>query len=96
MWGPSNASIEEKIPSRHRGITPRVFEQLFARIQEEEYKMLKSNYIISVVVHSWRYIMSKSQICWNLHKEIFRLEKTQKMGCMWKILQRNMLPAWMM
>lgn len=38
MWGPSNASIEEKIPSRHRGITPRVFEQLFARIQEEEHK----------------------------------------------------------
>lgn len=38
MWGPSNASVEEKIPSRRRGITPRVFEQLFARIQEEEHK----------------------------------------------------------
>jgi hypothetical protein len=86
MWGPSNASIEGKIPSRHRGITPRVFEQLFARIQEvgfpdrknylklagqlmhsfllilcflgfrKNIKMLKSNYIISVAVHSWRYI----------------------------------------
>lgn len=38
MWGPSNTSVEEKIPSRRRGITPRVFEQLFARIQEEEHK----------------------------------------------------------
>ncbi|KAH9305111.1 hypothetical protein KI387_009515 [Taxus chinensis] len=38
MWGPSNMSTEDKIQSRHRGITPRVFEKLFTQIQEEEDK----------------------------------------------------------
>ncbi|GLJ26808.1 hypothetical protein SUGI_0523170 [Cryptomeria japonica] len=38
MWGPSNMSVEDKIHSGHRGITPRVFEKLFAQIQEEEEK----------------------------------------------------------
>ncbi|XP_057827459.2 kinesin-like protein KIN-12B isoform X1 [Cryptomeria japonica] len=38
MWGPTCDSSGDKFPNKDRGLTPRVFEQLFARIQEEEGK----------------------------------------------------------
>lgn len=35
MWGPPNAFVEENSSSKYqKGLTPRVFEQLFARIEE--------------------------------------------------------------
>ncbi|GMH08058.1 hypothetical protein Nepgr_009898 [Nepenthes gracilis] len=38
MWGPANALLEEKLLTDQQGLTPRVFEQLFARINEEQTK----------------------------------------------------------
>ncbi|XP_072969272.1 kinesin-like protein KIN-12B isoform X1 [Typha angustifolia] len=38
MWGPASALSEDKSLSNERGLTPRVFEQLFARIDEEQTK----------------------------------------------------------
>ncbi|PSS32623.1 Kinesin-like protein [Actinidia chinensis var. chinensis] len=36
MWGPANALLEENLSSDQQGLTPRVFERLFARINEEQ------------------------------------------------------------
>ncbi|KAH7521529.1 hypothetical protein FEM48_Zijuj07G0043200 [Ziziphus jujuba var. spinosa] len=38
MWGPSNALLEENLSSDQQGLTPRVFERLFARMNEEQIK----------------------------------------------------------
>ncbi|XP_058201783.1 kinesin-like protein KIN-12B isoform X2 [Rhododendron vialii] len=38
MWGPANALLEDNLSSDQQGLTPRVFEQLFARIKEEQSK----------------------------------------------------------
>ncbi|CAL5413959.1 unnamed protein product [Camellia sinensis] len=38
MWGPANALLEENLSSDQQGLTPRVFERLFARINEEQIK----------------------------------------------------------
>ncbi|XP_077219208.1 kinesin-like protein KIN-12B isoform X2 [Tasmannia lanceolata] len=39
MWGPSHALAEQNSSSNHqKGLTPRVFEQLFARMKDEEVK----------------------------------------------------------
>ncbi|KAM6565329.1 hypothetical protein CsatA_024457 [Cannabis sativa] len=38
MWGPANALLDENISSDQQGLTPRVFERLFARINEEQIK----------------------------------------------------------
>ena len=34
MWGPANGLLEEHLIGDQRGLTPRVFELLFARISE--------------------------------------------------------------
>uniref|UniRef100_A0A5B6YNG2 Putative kinesin-like protein KIN12B n=1 Tax=Davidia involucrata TaxID=16924 RepID=A0A5B6YNG2_DAVIN len=38
MWGPANALLEENLSSDQQGLTPRVFDRLFARIIEEQIK----------------------------------------------------------
>ncbi|KAG1370058.1 kinesin-like protein KIN-12B [Cocos nucifera] len=38
MWGPPSALSEDASASNERGLTPRVFEQLFSRIDEEQAK----------------------------------------------------------
>ncbi|KAK6930654.1 Kinesin motor domain [Dillenia turbinata] len=38
MWGPANALLEENLSSDQQGLTPRVFEKLFSRINEEQIK----------------------------------------------------------
>ncbi|KAL1219322.1 Kinesin-like protein KIN-12B [Cardamine amara subsp. amara] len=38
MWGPANGLLEEHLSGDQRGLTPRVFELLFARISEEQAK----------------------------------------------------------
>ncbi|KAK9159796.1 hypothetical protein Syun_006137 [Stephania yunnanensis] len=38
MWGPANALLDDDLSSNQQGLTPRVFEQLFARIDEEQIK----------------------------------------------------------
>ncbi|XP_008809653.1 kinesin-like protein KIN-12B [Phoenix dactylifera] len=38
MWGPPSALSEDASSSNERGLTPRVFEQLFSRIDEEQAK----------------------------------------------------------
>ncbi|KNA24096.1 hypothetical protein SOVF_019010 [Spinacia oleracea] len=38
MWGPSNALLEDNLANEQQGLTPRVFERLFARINEEQVK----------------------------------------------------------
>ncbi|KAF8391883.1 hypothetical protein HHK36_022223 [Tetracentron sinense] len=38
MWGPANALLEENLSSNQQGLTPRVFEKLFARINGEQVK----------------------------------------------------------
>ncbi|KAF5194421.1 Kinesin, partial [Thalictrum thalictroides] len=38
MWGPANALLEGNIANSPQGLTPRVFEQLFTRIDEEQVK----------------------------------------------------------
>lgn len=38
MWGPANALLDENLSNNKQGLTPRVFEQLFARINEEQIK----------------------------------------------------------
>lgn len=38
MWGPTYDSSGDQFPNKDRGLTPRVFEQLFTRIEEEEAK----------------------------------------------------------
>ncbi|VVB01221.1 unnamed protein product [Arabis nemorensis] len=38
MWGPANGMLEEHLRGEQRGLTPRVFERLFARIKEEKVK----------------------------------------------------------
>lgn len=34
MWGPANALLEENLSSDQQGLTPRIFKQLFSRINE--------------------------------------------------------------
>ncbi|KAK9683136.1 hypothetical protein RND81_10G119000 [Saponaria officinalis] len=38
MWGPANALQEENLANEQQGLTPRVFERLFSRINEEQIK----------------------------------------------------------
>ncbi|KAE8667192.1 Kinesin-like protein KIN12B [Hibiscus syriacus] len=38
IWGPANALLKENLSSDQQGLTPRVFERLFARINEEQIK----------------------------------------------------------
>ncbi|KAK2389228.1 kinesin protein KIN-12B [Trifolium repens] len=38
MWGPSNSLAGENVAKEQQGLTPRVFERLFARINEEQTK----------------------------------------------------------
>ncbi|KAM5569738.1 kinesin-like protein KIN-12B [Rosa sericea] len=38
MWGPANALLDENLSSDQQGLTPRVLERLFARINEEQIK----------------------------------------------------------
>ncbi|WOL14421.1 kinesin-like protein KIN-12A [Canna indica] len=38
MWGPPNALSEHSLSSTNRGLTPRVFEMLFSRIDQEQSK----------------------------------------------------------
>ncbi|GAB2295661.1 Belongs to the TRAFAC class myosin-kinesin ATPase super [Dionaea muscipula] len=38
MWGPANSLLEENLLSDQQGLTPRVFERLFARINEKQIK----------------------------------------------------------
>ncbi|KAM1743681.1 hypothetical protein ACFX12_013553 [Malus domestica] len=38
MWGPANALLDENLSSDQQGLTPRVFECLFARLNEEQIK----------------------------------------------------------
>ncbi|KAL8088799.1 hypothetical protein AgCh_038545 [Apium graveolens] len=38
IWGPANAYLGENFSSNQLGLTPRVFERLFARIEEEQTK----------------------------------------------------------
>ncbi|EFH59709.1 PAKRP1L [Arabidopsis lyrata subsp. lyrata] len=38
MWGPANGLLEEHLSGDQRGLTPRVFELLFARLSEEQAK----------------------------------------------------------
>ncbi|KAF5752511.1 kinesin-like protein KIN12B [Tripterygium wilfordii] len=38
MWGPTNALLEKNLGSDQQGLTPRVFQRLFARINEEQIK----------------------------------------------------------
>ncbi|CAA7028019.1 unnamed protein product [Microthlaspi erraticum] len=38
MWGPANGLLKEHLSGDQRGLTPRVFERLFARIKEEQVK----------------------------------------------------------
>ncbi|KAJ1426703.1 P-loop containing nucleoside triphosphate hydrolase, partial [Sesbania bispinosa] len=38
MWGPANALSEDNVAKDQQGLTPRVFERLFARISEEQTK----------------------------------------------------------
>ncbi|XP_042515728.1 kinesin-like protein KIN-12B isoform X2 [Macadamia integrifolia] len=38
IWGPANALLEENLSSNQQGLTPRVFDRLFARINEEQMK----------------------------------------------------------
>ncbi|KAL6960057.1 TRAFAC class myosin-kinesin ATPase superfamily [Sarracenia purpurea var. burkii] len=38
MWGPANALLEGNLSNDQQGLTPRVFERLFARINEEQIK----------------------------------------------------------
>ncbi|KAK1592723.1 hypothetical protein Q3G72_029223 [Acer saccharum] len=38
MWGPANALLEENLSSDQQGLTPRVLERLFSRINEEQIK----------------------------------------------------------
>ncbi|KAJ0555289.1 putative plus-end-directed kinesin ATPase [Helianthus annuus] len=38
VWGPANALLENELSSDQQGLTPRVFERLFARISEEQNK----------------------------------------------------------
>ncbi|PPR86314.1 hypothetical protein GOBAR_AA34378 [Gossypium barbadense] len=39
IWGPANALLEENLSSDQQGLTPRVFQRLFARINEEQIKL---------------------------------------------------------
>lgn len=41
MWGPSNALLEENLSSDEQGLTPRVFEHLFARINEVNFDLVE-------------------------------------------------------
>ncbi|PWA76572.1 phragmoplast-associated kinesin-related protein [Artemisia annua] len=38
IWGPTSALLEEKSSNNDKGLTPRVFERLFSRINEEQIK----------------------------------------------------------
>nr|XP_043626170.1 kinesin-like protein KIN-12B [Erigeron canadensis] len=38
IWGPANALLEEELSNDEQGLTPRVFEHLFSRIDEEQNK----------------------------------------------------------
>ncbi|KAI4317414.1 hypothetical protein L6164_025283 [Bauhinia variegata] len=38
MWGPANALVEDNTTNDQQGLTPRVFDRLFARINEEQIK----------------------------------------------------------
>ncbi|CAN4120893.1 unnamed protein product [Withania somnifera] len=38
IWGPANALLDENLTSDQQGLTPRVFQRLFERIEEEQVK----------------------------------------------------------
>ncbi|RDX67820.1 Kinesin-like protein KIN-12A, partial [Mucuna pruriens] len=38
MWGPANALLDDDLTNAQQGLAPRVFERLFARINEEQIK----------------------------------------------------------
>lgn len=52
MWGPMPDSGSEIMATEERGVTPRVFEQLFARIQQ----------VLFLIIHAFIY-----QLISNLH-----------------------------
>ena len=58
MWGPANALLEDNLANEQQGLTPRVFERLFARINEV--------YFLFFFICSWRarrLYMSKCVYC---------------------------------
>lgn len=40
MWGPANALLDENLSSDQQGLTPRVLERLFARINEVSFNFI--------------------------------------------------------
>lgn len=40
MWGPANALLDENLSSDQQGLTPRVFERLFARLNEVSFNFV--------------------------------------------------------
>jgi len=57
IWGPANALLDENLTSDQQGLTPRVFQRLFERIEE----------VIFCCVFSYMYV-TFSQLCCRLYK----------------------------
>lgn len=66
MWGPSNSLSEENVARDQQGLTPRVFELLFARLNEVSIRLL--NYVLEIVcgvpndVHCSFLFMNRSKL----------------------------------
>ncbi|CAB4263121.1 unnamed protein product [Prunus armeniaca] len=52
MWGPANALLDENLSSDQQGLTPRVFERLFARLMRSKSSMLTNNSSISATIYN--------------------------------------------
>lgn len=80
MWGPANALLDENISGDQQGLTPRVFEHLFARINEVSISCL------SVEHQILRHIFTASFL-WISQEQIKNADKQLKYQCHCSLLE---------
>ncbi|KAJ0048155.1 hypothetical protein Pint_16000 [Pistacia integerrima] len=71
MWGPANALLEENLSSDKQGSTPRSFERLFSRINEEQIKHAEKQLNYQCCCSVLEIYNEQITICWIQAKEIF-------------------------
>nr|KAJ0226141.1 hypothetical protein LSAT_V11C100048670 [Lactuca sativa] len=84
IWGPSNALLEEELPSDQQGLTPRVFESLFFfrmnEVRLNKINMLTNNSCINAAVLFLRSIMNKLLILLDPTQRNIQIREDTKTG----------------
>ena len=63
MWGPANALLDDNVSTDQQGLTPRVFERLFARINEVRSSCLHSVLHPQISYYNFAAIYSGTFFC---------------------------------